>query len=104
MGFFDTLFGSRNRIPTVTTILPDAAKQEIIAGRLPILRTDKLFLKRGEKIHFIDKAVNMEQKTVKEFRHVGAVPQACLKEPDGVPEEGELLNTQSLCSTGEFYI
>lgn len=42
MGFFDTLFGSRNRIPTVTTILPDAAKQEIIAGRLPILRTDKL--------------------------------------------------------------
>lgn len=72
MGFFDTLFGSRNRIPTVTTILPDAAKQEIIAGRLPILRTDKLFLKRGEKIHFIDKAVNMEQKTVKEFRHVGS--------------------------------
>ena len=49
MGFFDTLFGSRNRIPTVTTILPDAAKQEIIAGRLPILRTDKLFLKHGEK-------------------------------------------------------
>ena len=46
-----------NQIPTVTTILPDAARQEIIAGRLPILNTDKLFLKRGEKIHFIDKAV-----------------------------------------------
>ena len=71
MGLFDALFGNRNQIPTVTTILPDAARQEIIAGRLPILNTDKLFLKRGEKIHFIDKAINMEQKTVKEFRHVG---------------------------------
>ena len=62
MGLFDALFGNRNQIPTVTTILPDAARQEIIAGRLPILNTDKLFLKRGEKIHFIDKAINMEQK------------------------------------------
>ena len=75
MGLFDALFGNRNQIPTVTTILPDAARQEIIAGRLPILNTDKLFLKRGEKIHFIDKAINMEQKTVKEFRHVGGSAQ-----------------------------
>lgn len=44
MGLFDALFGNRNQIPTVTTILPDAASQEIIAGRLPILNTDKLFL------------------------------------------------------------
>ena len=71
MGLFDALFGNRNQIPTVTTILPDAARQEIIAGRLPILNTDKLFLKRGEKIHFIDKAVNLEEKTVKQYRHYG---------------------------------
>lgn len=71
MGLFDVLFGNRNQIPTVTTILPDVARQEVIAGRLPILNTDKLFLKRGEKIHFIDKAINMEKKTVKEFRHMG---------------------------------
>lgn len=71
MGLFDALFGKRNRIPTVTTILPDVAMQEIMAGRLPILTTDKLFLKPGEKIHFIDKAINLEQKKVKEFRHVG---------------------------------
>lgn len=44
MGLFDALFGNRNQIPTVTTILPDAARQEIIAGRLPILNIDKLFL------------------------------------------------------------
>lgn len=71
MGFLDALFGNRNQIPEVTSILPAAAKQEIIAGRLPILNTDKLFLKQGEKIHFIDKAVNMEEKTVKQYQHVG---------------------------------
>lgn len=71
MGLFEVLFGKQNQIPTVTTILPDAARQEIIAGRLPILKTDKLFLKRGEKIHFIDKAINLEQKRVKEFLHSG---------------------------------
>lgn len=71
MGFWDLLLGSKNQLPTVTSILPGAARQEIIAGRLPILNTDKLFLKKGEKIHFIDKAVNMEQKKVKEYRHSG---------------------------------
>lgn len=71
MGLFDALFGNQNQIPTVSTILPAAAKQEIMAGRLPILNTDKLFLKRGERIHFIDKAINLEYKTIKEHRHVG---------------------------------
>lgn len=71
MGFFDALFGNKNQIPTVTSILPAAAKNEIMSGRLPILNTDQLFLKRGEKIHFIDKAVNLEEKTVKQYRHYG---------------------------------
>lgn len=71
MGLFDLIFGNKNQIPTVTTILPIAAKNEIMAGRLPILNTDNLFLKKGEKIHYIDKAVNLEQKIVKEYRHVG---------------------------------
>ena len=71
MGFFDALFGNKNQIPTVTSILPDAARQEIISGRLPILNTDKLFLKKGERIYYIDKAVNIEEKKVKEYRHTG---------------------------------
>ena len=50
MGFFDALFGNKNQIPTVTSILPAAAKNEIMSGRLPILNTDQLFLKRGEKM------------------------------------------------------
>lgn len=45
MGFFDVLFGNKNQIPTVTAILPAAAKNEIMSGRLPILNTDQLFLK-----------------------------------------------------------
>ncbi len=71
MGFLDALFGSKNQIPIVTSILPTAAKNEIEAGRLPILNTDKVFLKKGEKIHFIDKAVNLEEKIVKEYHHIG---------------------------------
>lgn len=79
MGFFDALFGNKNQIPTVTSILPAAAKQEIMAGRLPILNTDKLFLKRGEKIHFVDKALDLEKKTVKEYRHMGHSAPGLLK-------------------------
>ncbi len=70
MGLLDAILG-KNQIPQINSILPVAAKQEIQAGRLPILNTDKLFLKRGEKIHFIDKAINLEIKTNKVYRHVG---------------------------------
>ena len=79
MGFLDGLFGSRNRIPTVISILPLAAQQEIMSGRLPVLRTDNLFLKQGEKIHYIDKAVNLEIKTVKQYRHIGHSSPGLLK-------------------------
>ena len=59
--------------------MPLAAKQEIQAGRLPVLNTDKLFLKQGEKIHYIDKAINLEIKTVKQYRHVGHSTPGLLK-------------------------
>lgn len=71
MGLLDAIFGNKNKIPQINSILPVAAKQEIEAGRLPILNTDKLFLKRGEKIHYIDKAINLEIKTNKVYRHIG---------------------------------
>lgn len=71
MGFFDALFGKKNQIPMVTSILPAAAKNEIMSGRLPILNTDQIFLKRGEKIHFIDKAIKLEEKKVKQYQHYG---------------------------------
>lgn len=71
MGLFDALFGTNNQIPMVTSILPLAAKNEIMSGRLPVLNTNKLFLKKGEQIHYIDKAVNLEIKTKKIYRNVG---------------------------------
>ena len=78
MGFLDDLLG-RNQIPTVTTILPAPARNEIMAGRLPILNTDKLFPKKGEKVHYIDKAINLETKTVKQYAHIGKTSPGLLK-------------------------
>lgn len=70
MGFLDFLFGKKQP-PTVTSILPSAAKQEIMDGRLPILNPDSLFPQKGERIHFVDKAINMDVKTTKTYQHMG---------------------------------
>ena len=70
MGLLDALLGPK-QVPTVTSILPAAAKQEIMAGRLPILNPDSIFPRKGEKIHFVDKALNMDIKTTKTYRHMG---------------------------------
>ncbi|MEG2259903.1 MAG: hypothetical protein RSB78_06890, partial [Oscillospiraceae bacterium] len=63
MGFLD-LFRQQPTLPIVSSILPDVAKQEIMRGRLPILNTDKIFVKSDEQCHYIDKAI-YEKKTVK---------------------------------------
>ena len=55
----------------VNTILPDAAKQEIMAGRLPRLNTDRIFLKCGEYCCYIDKAILMEDKVHKVYQRAG---------------------------------
>lgn len=65
MGFLD-IFRSP-KTPMVTTILPDAARQEILNGRLPILRTDKIFLKSNETCHYIDKAIYEKKVTKKSY-------------------------------------
>ena len=69
MGFLDTLFG--NATPTVNTILPLAARQEIMSGRLPRLNTDNIFLKQGEYCCYIDKAILAVDKVKKVYRHMG---------------------------------
>lgn len=50
-------FKPKQTTPVITSILPDIARQEILHGRLPILRTSKIFLKSGEVCHYIDKAI-----------------------------------------------
>lgn len=54
MGFFDFL---KPQTPSITSALPDAAKQQINSGRLPNLTSNRIFLKNGETCHFIDKSV-----------------------------------------------
>lgn len=61
MGFLD-LFRAP-KAPTVQSILPDIACREILCGRLPILRTSRVFLNNGETCHYIDKAL-YEKETI----------------------------------------
>lgn len=63
MGILD-IFKEKPQAPMVQSILPDAAKQEIMKGRLPILNTNKIFLKDKEYCHYIEKAI-YEKRTVK---------------------------------------
>lgn len=54
MGFFDRYIP---KVITVQSILPPAAVNEIRIGRLPVLNTNRILLKSGEKCHYIDKAI-----------------------------------------------
>lgn len=51
------LFGKKQQTYIADSILPIAAKNEIMSNRLPQLNTDKLFLKKGELCAYIDKAI-----------------------------------------------
>ena len=47
MGILD-IFNSQPTTPTVPSVLPEAARQQILRGQLPILQLNNLFLKNGE--------------------------------------------------------
>lgn len=66
MGFLD-LFNTQPTTPTVPSILPDVAKQQILCGQLPILAPNNLFLKNGETCHYADRAI-YEKRTVSKRR------------------------------------
>lgn len=69
MSFFEWLFGNpQPSVPTVSSILPAIATDEIKQGRLPHINTDKLFLKRGEICHYADRAVLMVEKKNKIYK------------------------------------
>ena len=73
MGLFGQggLFGPKLQQNIEQSIMPAVAVNEIMAGRLPQLKTDKVFLKKGENCCYIDKAIlNMHVK--KQMRgHIG---------------------------------
>lgn len=66
MGFLDRL-SPQATTPTVPSVLPDAAKQQILRGQLPILQPNNLFLKKGETCHYADRAI-YEKRTVNKKR------------------------------------
>lgn len=66
MGFLD-MFKTQNTPPAVPSVLPDAAKQQIYRGQLPILQPSNLFLKNGEVCHYADRAI-YEKRTVNKKR------------------------------------
>ena len=65
------LFGPKQQTQINDSILPLAAKNEILASRLPCLNTDKIFLKDGEVCSYIDKAILNIHVKKRMNRHVG---------------------------------
>lgn len=65
------LFGPKQQMQITDSILPPAAKNEIIANRLPQLNTNKVFLKKGEICSYIDKAILNIHLKKKMSRHIG---------------------------------
>jgi len=60
MGLLD-LF-NRLSTPQVPSALPALAKQEINAGRLPVLRTTQIFVRNGENCHYVENAIYEKEK------------------------------------------
>ena len=65
------LFGPKQQMQITDSILPLAAKNEIMASRLPQLNTDKIFLKKGEVCSYIDKAILNIHVKKKMSQHIG---------------------------------
>jgi hypothetical protein len=62
MAFLD-IFNPQPSAPSVPSVLPEAAKQQIVCGQLPILQPSNLCLKNGEVCHYADRAI-YEKRTV----------------------------------------
>lgn len=65
MGFLDLIKGQTTT--SVPSILPDAAKQQIMQGQLPLLQPRNLMLKKGEVCHYVDRAI-YEKRTITKKR------------------------------------
>lgn len=68
MGFF-SIFLRQQQIRE--SILPAAARQTLLSGRLPVLKTENIFLKADEQCVYIDKAILNEHVKKKVYRHIG---------------------------------
>lgn len=53
------------------SLMPIAAKNEILAGRKPVINTNSIFLKSGEQCVYIDKAIYNENVKKRIYHHGG---------------------------------
>ena len=60
-------FSPQPVVPTVPSVLPEAARQQILRSQLPKLEPYNLFLKSGETCHYADRAI-YEKRTVNKKR------------------------------------
>ena len=65
------LLFEKKQMQIAESILPLAAKKEILAKRLPQLNTDRLFLKNGEICSYIDKAILNVKVKKRITQHIG---------------------------------
>ena len=63
------------------SILPAGAAQDLLAGKLPQINTDSIFLKQGEYCVYIDKAIRNVEKTQKVGHYVGSSYKGLLGNP-----------------------
>ena len=72
MGFFD-LFKQQPQIPQVVSMLPSIVKKELANGRLPILKTSKVFLNQNEYCYYLDNCIYEKRVVRKKYvRHGGS--------------------------------
>lgn len=74
MGLLEWLFGKpKETAPTIPSILPDIAKNEIRNGRLPHINVNELFTRRGEICHYADHAILVvkKEKSIRTSRSYG---------------------------------
>lgn len=74
MGLLSTLFSGNcvtryPRPPTMSSVFPGAAVSVLDQGNLPTLNISTLILASGEICHFVDKACQVTQKTIRHTRH-----------------------------------
>jgi hypothetical protein len=65
MGFWNWLAGgagSNNNNTVLVSQMPQAAINEIMNGRLAILKTQRLIMKQGEELHYFDPAILIVEK------------------------------------------
>ena len=63
------------------SILPAGAAQDLLAGKLPKINTDSIFLKQGEYCVYIDKAIRNVEKTQRIGHYAGSSYKGLLGNP-----------------------